>query len=116
MSEFRLKRVASLIQHSISEMIVTGVIKDHRVSSFISVTDVEVSKDTGYAKVYVSSFENPQAVENAVKALNHAAGFIQAKLGKKLRLRNTPKLTFFQDGSIERGVRMVHRLDELENS
>lgn len=116
MSEFRLKRVASLVQQAISEMIVTGTIKDHRVSSFISVTDVEVSKDTAYARVYVSSFENPQQVESAVKALNHAAGFIQARLGKKLRLRNTPKLTFIQDGSIERGVRMVRRLDDLENS
>lgn len=115
MSEYRLKRVASLIQHAISEMILTGIVKDHRVSSFISVTEVVVSKDTSYAKVYVSSFENPQSVENAVKALNHAAGFIQARLGKKLRLRNTPKLTFYQDGSIERGVRMVHKLDELED-
>ncbi len=115
MSEYRLKRVASLIQHSISEMILTGIINVHRVSTFVSVTEVIVSKDTGYAKVYVSSFENPQSVENAVKALNHAAGFIQARLGKKLRLRNTPKLTFYQDGSIERGVRMVNKLDELEN-
>lgn len=115
MSEFRLKRVESTIQHAVSEMIVTGVIKDHRVSSFISVTDVEVSKDTAYAKVYVSSFENPQAVESAVKALNHAAGFIQAKLGKKLRLRNTPRLTFIQDASIERGVRMIKKLDNLEH-
>ena len=115
MSEYRLKRVASLIQHAISEMILTEVIKDHRVSSFISVTEVVVSKDTNYAKVYVSSFENPQSVENAVKALNHAAGFIQARLGKKLSLRNTPKLTFYQDGSIERGVRMINKLDKLEN-
>ncbi len=115
MSEYRLKRVASLIQHAISEMIITGIVKDHRVSTFISVTEVVVSKDTGYAKVYVSSFENPQAVENAVKALNHGAGFIQARLGKKLRLRNTPKLTFYKDSSIERGVRMVHKLDELED-
>ncbi len=103
-----------MIQHAISEMIVTGVIKDHRVSSFISVTGVEVSKDTAYARVYVSSFENLQSVENAVKALNHAAGFIQAKLGKKLHLRNTPKLNFIQDGSIERGVRMVKKLDDLD--
>jgi ribosome-binding factor A len=116
MSDFRLKRVESLIQHAVSEMIVMGVIKDHRVSSFISVTGVEVSKDTAYAKVYVSSFENPQAVDSAVKALNHAAGFIQGKLGKKLSLRNTPRLTFIQDESIERGVRMIRRLDNLENS
>ena len=115
MSEFRLKRVATLIQHAVSEMIISGVIKDHRVSSFISVTGVEVSKDTSYAKVFVSSFENPQSVENAVKALNHAAGFIQSKLGRKLHLRNTPRLSFVQDGSIERGVRMVKKLDELDN-
>jgi len=115
MSEYRLKRVESLIQHAISEMILTGVVKDHRVSTFISVTGVEVAKDTSYAKVFVSSFENPQSVENAVKGLNHAAGFIQARLGKLVHLRNTPRLKFIQDNSIERGVRMVRRLDELES-
>lgn len=115
MSDYRLKRVASLIQQAVSEMILTGIVKDHRVSTFISVTGVVVSKDTSYARVYVSSFENPQSVENAVKGLNHAAGFIQSRLGKKLHLRNTPRLTFYQDSSIERGVRMVQKLDELEN-
>ena len=113
MSQYRMVRVQHLIQEMLGTMIVSGVIKDPRVNSFLSITDVQVSRDIAYAKIYVSSFENEKKVKDAVEALNHAAGFIQSKLGKKLNMRNTPKLTFFQDDSVRLGVNMVNKLGKL---
>ncbi|MFW5811588.1 MAG: ribosome-binding factor A, partial [Alkalispirochaetaceae bacterium] len=51
-------------------------------------------------------------LDNAVEALNHAAGFLQGKLGKLLKYRSTPKLTFVVDHSIEEGYEMIQRIKE----
>jgi ribosome-binding factor A len=108
-----MKRVESLLREEISLMIITNVIKDPRVSTFLSVTEVKVSKDTNYAKVYVSSFQKDKTLEAGVEALNHAAGFIQNRLGEKLSLRNTPHLTFITDHSIKQGIEITQKIEEL---
>jgi len=46
--------------------------------------------------------------------LNHAAGFVQARLAKNLKTRNTPKLRFKEDHSIEYGSEMIQKLKELD--
>ena len=113
MADHRLKRVEFLIRDHISSLIINGVVKDPRVSSFISVTEVEVSKDIAYAKIFISSFQSDKKVDDAVTALNHAAGFIQSKLGKKLKMRNTPKLKFYKDNSVRHGMEMINKIKDL---
>ena len=115
MANFRMERVNRLIQEKLGNMIVSGVIKDPRVNTFLSITAVEVSRDIAYAKVYVSSFESEKKVDEAVKALNHAAGFVQGKLAKQIHMRNTPKLSFFKDDSVRRGIEMTKKLDGLSH-
>jgi ribosome-binding factor A len=114
LSDIRIKKAESLIREKIGELILQGVIKDPRIDTFLSVTRVKVSKDIAYAKVYISGFGEDRSTGKAVHALNHAAGFIQAKLGKALRMRNTPKLSFFQDDSIRDGVEMVQKIEDLQ--
>ena len=113
MSEFRLKRVENLLREQIGGLILKGEIKDPRVDSLLSVTHVKVSKDVGYADVYVSSIQSDKKVERAVDALNHAAGFIQYKMRGKIHLRNTPILRFKKDDGIAEGFRMTQKLKEL---
>jgi ribosome-binding factor A len=113
MSEFRLERVRHMLRDQISEMIMMREIKDPRVNSYLSITQIEVSRDIGYAKVYISSHESPNKLKAAVNALNHAAGFIQFRLGKRMKTRNTPKLTFFADLGILEGDKMNRRLKDL---
>jgi ribosome-binding factor A len=115
MDEVRNKRIAHKIQAEIGEMIVQGILKDPRVTSSLTVTEVEVSGDTSVAKVYISSFEGEEAHRSGVDALNHAAGFIQGRVGKILHTRNTPRLTFYMDRSIERGTEMIRKLEELDS-
>ena len=113
MAEFRLKRVENLLRDHIGSLIIMGVIKDPRVDSLLSVTHVRVSKDVGYADVFISGIQSDRKVERGVDALNHAAGFIQHKLSGKLHLRNTPVLRFKKDDGIAEGFRITQKLKEL---
>jgi ribosome-binding factor A len=113
MPELRLKRLESLLREEISAMILRGEIKDPRLESLTTVTEVTVARDLGHAKVYVSRFGEREALAASVSALNHAAGFIQGVLSKRVSLRTFPKLTFILDDSIERGFRITKKLRDI---
>lgn len=115
MNEVRLKRVESVIREMVSQLIVTGEIKDPRVSTFVSITRVEAAKDVTTARIYVSSIESGDALKRAVLGLNNAAGFIQKTIGKGLRMRSTPRLKFYPDTSLKDGFEMSRKLDELSH-
>jgi len=112
MESHRLQRVGNLLRNEISAMIARKEIKDPRVSTLVTVTHVTVSKDLSYAKIYVSSVEGQDKLSNAVSGLNHAAGFIQGCIGKRIRLRTTPKLSFIEDHSIDEGFRVLQKIKE----
>lgn len=116
MSELRLKRVESLLRDLVSSLIIKGKVKDPRVNSLIAITDVKVSADLSYAKLYISSFENENKMHTAVEALNHAAGFIQKNISRELTMRVTPKLRFYADDSIKRGFEINDKIDHLDIS
>ncbi len=115
MGDFRIKRVQSMLRDEISMMIMQRIIKDPRIDPFLSITDIKVSKDTSYARVFVSGFGEREKTDNAVTALNHAAGFIQGRLGKKLKLRHTPRLTFSVDHSIEDAMELNKKIEDLNS-
>lgn len=116
MSEFRLQRVENMLRDMVSEMIMRGTVKDPRISKLVSISRVEVSNDLSFAKIFMSGFENEKKIRSSVEALNHASGFIQSKLGKKMHTRTTPKLRFIFDDSIKEGFEMTRKLDSLEIS
>jgi ribosome-binding factor A len=113
MAEVRLRKVESLLKEEISGLISRRVIKDPRLAPMTTVTEVEVSRDLHYAKVYVSFYGDSQIRTQSVEALNHASGFIHARLKDYLRLRIIPRLTFYADDSIERGVRLTNKIRDL---
>ncbi|MDA3812575.1 MAG: 30S ribosome-binding factor RbfA [Spirochaetaceae bacterium] len=114
MSELRLKRVGSLVRDLISSLIIKERVKDPRVNTLITITDVHVSPDLTHAKVYVSSFESEHKMLKAVDALNHAAGFIQNTISKDLKMRATPILRFYADTSIKRGFEINEKINNLD--
>lgn len=113
MSEVRLRRVESLLREEIGTLILQSEIKDPRVSTMLSVTDVEVTKDLGNAKVFISGFLGKDEVQRAVDALNHAGGFIQRKLRRRVSMRSVPHLSFFADQSIEHGFKVTQIIKEV---
>lgn len=115
MSTHRLERVESLITQTISGMLVRGDIKDPRVGSLVSITEVEVAKDLSFAKVGISGFMEDADLDKAAAGLNSAAGFIQVQLGKAMKTRLTPKLHFFADRRLKEAHAMTKKLEDLLN-
>ncbi|EGF8937952.1 30S ribosome-binding factor RbfA [Salmonella enterica] len=99
----RPQRVAQEMQKEIA-IILQREIKDPRLGMMTTVSGVEMSRDLAYAKVFVTFLNDKD--EDAVKALQEASGFIRSLLGKAMRLRIVPELTFFYDNSLVEGMRM----------
>ena len=114
MGQYRLQRLGEQLREEIATMLMTGQIKDPRVSGFLSINRVEVAGDLAYAKVYVSSFMDDNSVKLGVKGLQNAAGYIQSTIAKKLSIYKFPKLTFIADFSMKEGYKMVQTLKGLE--
>jgi len=111
----RTERLGNLIQEIISSLILDGSIKDPRVTPFISITRVIVSRDLSYADVYVSNIREAANIERCAEGLQSAAGFIQTRLGTALRIRKIPRLRFHADTSIREGFNIVQKIEELGN-
>lgn len=108
----RTQRVGVLIQEEIARMLLTGVIKDPRLTGTLaSVTGVKVSRDLQQALVFLSvmSGNGPEMIA----ALNHASGFIRSQLAPRLRMRFVPNVHFRLDTSLEQGERITRLLHEL---
>ena len=93
--------------------IIRGEIKDPRINPMTSVVAVEVAPDLKTCKAYISVLGNEQAQKETLAGLKSAEGFIKNKLAKAINLRNTPAITFVMDQSIEYGVNMSHKIDEV---
>ena len=78
-----------------------------------TVTDVYVSPDLKYCTVYVSILGNEKEVEDTIKGLKSASGFIRKQLASEVNLRNTPELKFEVDNSLEYGMKMSKLIDEV---
>ncbi|MBT0725509.1 30S ribosome-binding factor RbfA [Rosenbergiella sp. S61] len=112
----RSQRVAQELQKELA-VIIQREIKDPRVGMMVTVSGVEVSRDLAYAKVFVTFLndKDEDAVKQGVKALQDASGFIRTLLGKAMRLRIVPELTFFYDNSLVEGMRMSNLVTSVVN-
>lgn len=94
-------------------IIISSKIKDPRIHPMTSVVDVEVTPDLKFCKAYISVLGDEKAQEETLEGLRSAVGYIRKELARTVNLRNTPELTFIMDQSIEYGVTMSHKIDEL---
>lgn len=111
-NSIKYSRMNGEVQREISK-IISRDIKDPRIHPMTSVVSVDVTPDLKFAKVFVSVLGNDEDKEKTKKGLISAASHIRSLLAKSLNLRNTPELTFFIDDSIEYGVNMSKKIDEL---
>ena len=78
-----------------------------------SVVAVEVAPDLKSCKAWISVLGNEEARNATYQGLRSAEGFIKSKLAKEINLRNTPAITFIMDQSIEYGVSMSKKIDDV---
>ena len=93
--------------------IINYKIKDPRIHSMTSVVDCEVTPDLKFCKAYISVLGDKEAQEETLQGLRSAEGFVRKELARSINLRNTPEITFVMDQSIEYGVNMSKRIDEV---
>ena len=105
-------RINGEVQRVLAE-IIRGDIKDPRVSSLTSVVAVEVAPDLKTCKAWISVLGDDKAREDTYKGLKSAEGYIKNQLARTVNLRNTPEITFIMDQSIEYGVNMSKKIDEV---
>lgn len=110
----RLGRLAEEIKRELSSIIAKEV-KDPRLG-MISITDVNVSRDLSWAKVYYSQLGSEEERANTLEGLNKAKGFVRTELSKRLRVRHTPEIIFQFDPSLEQGAKMDALLRTLQAS
>lgn len=105
-------RVNTEVMHELSN-ILRGGIKDPRVAEFTSVVAVEVAPDLKTCKAYISVLGDEKAQSDTIKGLQSAEGYIRRELAHSLNLRNTPEIRFILDQSIEYGVTMSKKIDDI---
>ena len=105
-------RVNGEVQRVLAE-IIRGEIKDPRISPWTSVVAVEVAPDLKSCKAWISVLGDEEAKKSTLEGLKSAEGFIKRQIAKTINLRNTPEITFVMDQSIEYGVNMSRKIDEV---
>lgn len=110
----RPQRVSQELQKEIA-IILQREIKDPRLGMMTTVSGVEVSRDLAYAKVFVTFLndKDEDAIKEGIKVLQDASGYIRTLVGKAMRLRIVPELTFFYDNSLVEGMRMSNLVSNV---
>jgi ribosome-binding factor A len=109
----RHERVGEEIAHEINAML-AGELKDPRLEGMVVVSEVRVQPDMRHARVFINARGSAKEQEDAVKALEHASGFIRSQLVERLQLRRTPDLHFALDHSQEYTERINELLKEMK--
>jgi ribosome-binding factor A len=109
----RHERVGEEIAHEINAMLV-GELKDPRLEGMVVVSEVRVQPDMKHARVFVHARGTDKEQTDAIKALEHAAGYIRSEIIERLQLRRLPELHFALDLTQERAERIEQLLKEVK--
>ena len=108
----RTRRIAQQLQQELAQVLQRDM-KDPRIG-FVTVNDVDVSRDLSYAKVFVTFFEEDEKlVQEKVEALDAAAGYIRSLVAGRMKLRVMPELRFIYDSSLVEGMRMSNLVSRV---
>ena len=107
-------RINGEVQRELSR-IISREIKDPRIAPMTSVVDAVVTSDLKQCKAYISVLGDENVQKATLEGLNSAMGYIRKELAHSINLRNTPAITFIMDQSIEYGVNMSKKINDVMN-
>src|SRR4051812_6423132 len=98
------------VNHVVQEVVADELerINDERLE-LVTVTGVKVDPDLRRAVVWLSSLPDP-----AAEALSEQRVRLQAAIGRQLRMKRTPELSFRPDPAVASGQRVEDILRRLE--
>ena len=108
----RTQRIGDQMQKELAVLIPREV-RDPRLG-FVTITAVEVSRDLGHAKVFITLMGDTDAdkVRANLHILNDASGYLRMLLGRVMKLRSVPQIHFHYDESISRGAHLSALIDQ----
>jgi len=101
----RADRVAVLVKHELASLFAHQGLRDPRVH-FVTITDVKMTDDLKYARVFYTVLGTDAEREETAKGLEQARGFLQRDIARNLNLRLTPLLSFELDVTLEEGMKI----------
>jgi ribosome-binding factor A len=110
--QHRPVRLAQELKSEISA-IITRELPHHRLG-FITITDVKVSPDLRYARVFISVLGPAEDRKRTLETLDSEKAFIRQLIGRRFRLRHTPEITFVYDETVENADHMMRLMDEIK--
>ena len=113
-SDSRAVRVAEVVRAEVARLLSKGL-KDPRVG-FVSIMAVKMSPDLQYANLYVSVYGSEKEKRDSLIGLRNSAGWIRRELGRRLKLRLTPEVRFFEDTTLEDVFRIEEVLKDLNET
>ena len=109
----KIDRLNNLFLEEISKILRTEI-KDERIS-FVTITDVKITNDLSFAKVYVTVL-NDKERDNIIKLLNKASNFIERELSRRIDIRKMPDITFVYDESLEYAANIENIIESIEHN
>ena len=98
-NQLRIEKLQELIKQEVGKMLLMNI-KDSRIG-FVTVTGVEMTGDLREAKIYVSIMGNDEQIKSSLEGLNSALGYIRREIGKRIKIRFTPEISFALDKSLD---------------
>ena len=109
----RPEKVAHLMRREVAD-ILERKLRDPRLGSTVTVTDVQITHDLSFAKVFVTVLGDEAAREQTLATLRRASGFVRHELGGRLDLREVPEIRFESARSLAQGRRVEDLLRQIE--
>jgi ribosome-binding factor A len=107
----RSERVASLIKEEVSTLIQRNF--SMQEYGFLTITDVQMSTDLRNARIFVSVFGDTARKEKSLALLEEQKGFIRSELGRAIRLKFTPTVTFELDETLDRAMNIERIINKI---
>ena len=111
----RRERVNAVVREEISRILAEDL-KDPRLASMVSVTQVSTSADMGKSRVFISVLGDYDDKINTIKAVRSASGYIRRNISHQLSHKQVPILEFYIDDSIEKGDEMLKLIEAIVSS
>jgi ribosome-binding factor A len=111
LAKIRSGRVSEQIKKELSQIILVEM-KDPRIN-FLTITGTEITNDLSSAKIFISVMGTEEQQQQTLKTLASSKGYIRSELGKRIRLRIVPELSFILDESIAYGSRIGQLLNDI---
>lgn len=107
----RVERLNEQLKRELMDVLHTQV-RDPRVGP-VTITAVETTPDLYHARVYVTSLGSDEEKETSIEGLRAASPFLRSELGRRLRIRRVPELSWVRDETLDHALRIERLLGEV---